>query len=154
MPEKLFAYNALNTIVLGGCRPNHISREDARSDGTSTAKPMDTVCLPGQPAASHAQQGAETLPAPAVTPLPRPSATATPASRSGTPGKGSGTPASLGQLSTKRKLPLVRHIPPCMLTTGTLYTILYHGRAKTVSLHSRYAHSTSTAFHRCWKWQG
>ena len=98
--------------VLGACRPSHVSREDARSDGTSTAAPMDTARLLGQPAASHAKQGAEALPAPSATPASLPSVAPAPGSRSGTPGKGSGAPAPLGQPSTKRKLPLVRP-PPC-----------------------------------------
>ncbi len=119
------AYNSLcsHHSCAGGYRPNHVSREDTRSDGTGTAEPMDAACLLGQPAASHAQQGPEALPAPAVTPLPRPSATATPASRAGTPSKGSGTPASPGQASTKRKLPLVRHISSGRGATGVSYTI-------------------------------
>lgn len=98
--------------VLGACRPNHVSREDARSDGTSIAEPVDTACVLGQPGASHVKHGAEALPAPLVTPALLPSAAPTPGSRSGTPGKGSGTPASLGQPSSKRKLPLVSP-PPC-----------------------------------------
>ena len=101
--------------LLDGGRPSHISKEDVRSNGTSCAEPPDAACLLGQPAAaSHAKQAVEALPAPAVTPASLPPAAATPASRSGTPGEGSGTPASLGQPSTKRKLPLVS--PPLSAT--------------------------------------